>query len=1322
MDITEVRHRFAAYGSGELTQSQLRDIIRSALTREPSLSTAYIALSEAYRRAQVIDAELHAVIVADIREITGPRLVPKVSTDSPLLDAANEHIVAPEADAPTSITEADADSPAPAGGAVVESYTGTAVTSSMGPVTNTGANTGYPGTGHPDISNTGTGHTGTGRTGTGTGTGSAWDSPERLAEAAEPLFAGSILNGRFQLVEELGRGGMGVVYKALDLQTAALEDRQRHVAIKVLNDDFKRHPLAVRSLQREARKAQKLAHPNIVTVHDFDRDGGNVYMELELLTGRSLDQVLRTEAKGGLPAPRVMEIVGALGAALGYAHEQGIVHSDFKPSNAFITDAGVVKVLDFGIARAAPTRAADRGDKTIFDAGQLGAISPAYASLEMLNGEEPDVRDDVYALACVTYQLLTGRHPFNRIDAAKAREAGLQPARVRSLTFSQWRALREGLAFERAARVPTVAEFVSRFSEPPRRSMWLAIAASIVVIAIASTIVVRHQLVAHRATALQAELATTDPARYAVALQSLRAAPENLRERVLLEEATRTAVLGHFKSGIQEAIAAPGYDYARARALAADLQKLLPDSSLVVTTVQQLERDRQAELARQLVSRDKYLHEGPFVPSQDPGNLTATLRIIQRIDPQNNALSDPRLPVAYGTAAATAADTGRADLGKEIVDAGLEFAPSDAKLVALQDRIAAQVQRETDARRAVELEQRLSALSPTAPGFLDAVLASRDDVSALATVAPSSPTLTRIQAGLQTTVLQRIKQQLADHDIAAARDLLLNVGELLPEQTLAAARAEVLNASGVEEDRALDTLDRLRNAALTGRLEQKGASSAVDLYAELQRAGAGPNILAEARDLLAYGYLRQARRAWALNDAESASKALATGRALQAGPTLQQRLTAEEAIVKAGPVSGNGPSRNAIADLNAARAHFEQTLLASNLGLQELAVTAEALDRLEALGATPKEADAGLQEIEARVIDEVDRLQQQSQMDRAQLFAQQASATVLGSSRIAEIARQLRHTTSRAEARSSPESLAERNALSDLIAKPEATQRWATAVHKEILTLTPVVTPNDPGLVDARHVAVVTFVNAASEARAGKNEKQAKEFLDTARTFDPQAAEITRENAVIERDRSAAESQASDHARQASIDSLKSQLASQVAAADMTGANATAGTLRQVLGGSVYVAREMPQLLVEGYVHQARTQLAAGHVDEALDSLAAARKKFGTAPELKNLESRYVAIGDIFDRLRTAVALNADDLRHSLDGLRVAEGTEYAAVETMLAHTLANRIADQRAANRASVVASLLEAGHKIFPDSAAALEHGTAGVLPKSGVAITEP
>ncbi len=444
MGVAEMRRHFTAYGSGQLPEVQLRNLIRSAVSREPQLSSEFIALTDACRRANLIDAKLQSTINADIVQVTGPSF-----------DLTMVRSVAPEArdhgwfadDHAANATDLNVPT-----GAIEEAH-------------------------EPGIGNLGQAAvTGSRPVRTG-GTGaSSWDITDRLSEVGAPLYPGAVLRERFVLVEELGRGGMGVVYKAYDRSRGDVKDR--YVAIKVLSEEFKRHPLAVKALQREARKAQKLAHPNIVGVHDFDRDGGNVYMVMELLSGRSLDQVLRDDGQGGIPPGPALEIVRCLASALSYAHEQGIVHCDFKPSNAFLGRDGRVKVLDFGIARAAPT-VAQNGDATLFDAGQLGAVSPAYASLELLQGEQPDVRDDVYSFACVAYELLTGLHPYQRIDAVKAFQTGLEPRPVRKLSRSQWRALKQGLAFRRADRCASIDSLARPLLAPQvRAGLWIAAGAA----------------------------------------------------------------------------------------------------------------------------------------------------------------------------------------------------------------------------------------------------------------------------------------------------------------------------------------------------------------------------------------------------------------------------------------------------------------------------------------------------------------------------------------------------------------------------------------------------------------------------------------------------------------------------------------------------------------------------------------------------------------------------------------------------------------------------------------------------------------------------
>jgi serine/threonine protein kinase len=489
MSIAEVQRHFTAYESGEIPEFELRTCLRNAIAQEPELCSAFVALIEAHRRANLIDPDLQSTLNADIEEVTGPRVALTMIRPRPagwfVTDPGPSHITVPPMYASPELEPREEAESSPEFAADDESQPGYSRHTDPGaqqPV--------------PPFSNTG----GRGVT-TGSTTGSSWETDERLTEIAAPLYPGSVLRDRFVLVEELGRGGMGVVYKAFDRSRG--DARERYVALKILNEEFKRHPLAVRALQREARKAQKLAHPNIATVYDFDRDGGNVYMVMELLSGRSLDQVLREDGQHGIPIVPALSIVKSLAAALSYAHQQGIVHSDFKPSNAFLTRDGKVKVLDFGIARAAPNLV-ERGEKTTFDAGQLGAISPAYASLEMLTGEEPDVRDDVYALACVTYELLTGTHPYRRIDAEKAHDSGLEPQVIRKLSRTQWRGLRQGLALRRADRCPSIDAFASQLLQRPRQApLWVAIgagAAALVGLIAAGT----WQWYAHRSAPAQA--------------------------------------------------------------------------------------------------------------------------------------------------------------------------------------------------------------------------------------------------------------------------------------------------------------------------------------------------------------------------------------------------------------------------------------------------------------------------------------------------------------------------------------------------------------------------------------------------------------------------------------------------------------------------------------------------------------------------------------------------------------------------------------------------------------------------------------------------
>ena len=229
----------------------------------------------------------------------------------------------------------------------------------------------------------------------------AGDLAELLQETP-PLERGQTV-GPYRIDAEVGRGGMGRVYRARDTRL------NRTVAIKALPSDLTTDPSQRERLRREARAAAALSHPGICTVHALEEVDGALYIVTEYIDGRTLDDEL---AGGERPSvPQVLDTARQLAAALAAAHAAGITHRDLKPSNVMRTVDGRIKILDFGLARQFD--AAWAGGAPLVT--QAGAVvgTPAYMAPEQLNGQPADLRTDVFAFGVVMYEYATGRHPFD---------------------------------------------------------------------------------------------------------------------------------------------------------------------------------------------------------------------------------------------------------------------------------------------------------------------------------------------------------------------------------------------------------------------------------------------------------------------------------------------------------------------------------------------------------------------------------------------------------------------------------------------------------------------------------------------------------------------------------------------------------------------------------------------------------------------------------------------------------------------------------------------------------------------------------------------
>jgi eukaryotic-like serine/threonine-protein kinase len=271
---------------------------------------------------------------------------------------------------------------------------------------------------------------------------------------------GDVLRGRYRVQGVLGHGGMGTVYEAIDEYRLDLPSVGQRLAIKVLHTAVSQREELLSELRREFQHLQLLSHPNIVRVYEFDRDGDIAFFTMELLSGSLLSRVLSARGADALPRPYALAIIRDAGAALCHAHSRGVVHGDINPQNIFITSDGELRVLDFG---ASHKFRGEISNSTIQVLPRAPVATPGYASCELLEGQNPDARDDIFAFACVAYLLLSGHHPFPRRTAIEARTQNLRPTRPSGLTGQQWRVLRDGLRWDRDRRPADVDRWLKRF-------------------------------------------------------------------------------------------------------------------------------------------------------------------------------------------------------------------------------------------------------------------------------------------------------------------------------------------------------------------------------------------------------------------------------------------------------------------------------------------------------------------------------------------------------------------------------------------------------------------------------------------------------------------------------------------------------------------------------------------------------------------------------------------------------------------------------------------------------------------------------------------
>jgi len=280
----------------------------------------------------------------------------------------------------------------------------------------------------------------------------------QAGELTSGISVGRVLRDRYVLVERLGTSGRGSTFKARDRLRAMLPDNRQYVALKVLSAGGASVEQLLTSLRQEFYGGQLLSNGNVVNVYDMDCDGDVLFFTMEMLDGESLGKVMERLRPAAMRRPQAWQLIQQLGAGLAHAHERGVVHGELTPRNIFITREGELRILNFG----APQRFVASASEA-----QPAGVAPfsgatAYASCEQLEGRQPDPSDDLYALACICYELLAGAHPFASRVATVARDYRVSAVRPQGLSGRQWRTLQRGLSWHRAGRSLSVHLWMHR--------------------------------------------------------------------------------------------------------------------------------------------------------------------------------------------------------------------------------------------------------------------------------------------------------------------------------------------------------------------------------------------------------------------------------------------------------------------------------------------------------------------------------------------------------------------------------------------------------------------------------------------------------------------------------------------------------------------------------------------------------------------------------------------------------------------------------------------------------------------------------------------